>query len=149
MSISDCEYHLRPSRRYVLLSVGLHSGAVLALWVSGLGPGPALALTVVILAGLIHDVRGTGLRRSRGAINSLQVQDGEFSFSRNDGSASGPARIRSGWVLGTAVLLCLVVAPWRRETVVVPADALSPEAFRRLRIAAGAALDAAEPARDG
>lgn len=148
MSAPAFRFHLRPSPAYVIATTALHGGAVGALCGTRLEPELVVVLTACVLVAWWRDIRCTGLRRAPAAVREVTVAGGRFEIARNDGSASGPLRLRSAWILDMAVVVCLASVAWRRTVVIVPADALAPGAFRALRIATGEALLGAQAVAD-
>lgn len=143
------EFRIGDSRGYAFVSCLLHGGAALmllltsaAVSVSVLGVGCiALAWATLGLIALI-DFRCSGLYRGRNAPIVLRIAERErkWRVCRRSGQWFGPAVVTGGRNLGVVVWLHLRDELGRRQTICIPADAMNPLMFRRLRVAANEAL---------
>ncbi|MGI9334912.1 MAG: protein YgfX [Gammaproteobacteria bacterium] len=145
---------LRASPMLVALIVGLHLAAVAALVAGGAAGWMKLCGAFVLLATACRALRAHGLRASAGAVVSVVLHAPDrWRLTRADGSAVDARLSNIDYLhpqlvclrfddtrsaasahgsVGRGRLACAV--PWRRIGVVIPADATTPAAHRRLRV---------------
>ncbi len=103
---------------------------------SGLAAGASVGACAALVAGAVSALRREALREGRGAVCRLAVDlEGRVEAAGPNGTA------RTGRLAaGSFVAPWLTIVRWRPEgarfarTVLVPPDAVDPEAFRRLRV---------------
>ena len=149
MSEFSNEYRVGDSRGYAGCSVLLHAGAALMLLLTDVMAGlslPAVAIVgfawLTLVAAALHDLRRNGICRGGDAIAKIAIStaDKRWRLCCRSGRLYGPAHVTAGRVMGAAIWLDLRDEPGRQEAICIPADAMSPQAFRRLRVAARRAL---------
>jgi hypothetical protein len=143
MSTTNSEFRLGSSRTYAMLSVGVHVGALACLAMAFVPP-PALALTGLLLAlNLWIDLRLTAWRTAPGAVVAIGIEKDCWSFVRRNASSTTLSRVPDARVVWGAVVIKTGSETGSGLRVVVAADALPPDEFRRLRacaLAAGSGL---------
>jgi hypothetical protein len=115
----------------------IHVGAGLLLFVIAVPTAVRLALLAALILSLAHTLRQHAFRRRPGAIVALRLNDdGELSIRHDEQEPWSAAAIHSRFVHRWLVLLSLRVAGRRLPTtLVVAADAIEADVFRRLRAA--------------
>lgn len=128
---------LRASPTLALVFVLLHGGAVgLALFL----PLPVLvrvALVVALTASLYHTLRQHALREWRRAVTAIAFSDAsdECEIRFRGSPVWCPGRLVDRWVHPRLAILVVRLTQSRWPvSVMIPADALGPESFRRLRV---------------
>lgn len=126
-------FDLLPSRRMALLIVLAHSGAAVALLTVAYGSASAWALALLLVALGGVTARDRALLRAQGSIRGFTLEGAETLLLdlHGGGQLRSPVGARR-WVGVHFVALPLALP--RRRTVIVSADMLAPEAFRRLRL---------------
>lgn len=118
----------------VVLSV-LHGGALVLGTTLPVQISMRLALTALVALSLYRTLRRYALRRSRDAVVALAFGDGdECALRRRDSAEWEQGRLVSRWVQPLAAILVLRSDGRRPENVVVTADTLDADVFRRLRV---------------
>ena len=149
MSESSNQFRVGNSPGYALFSLLLHGGAGLMLLLTfnvATFPMPEITLLALIWLALgiaaISDLRRSGVCRGPQSITRISIsnRDRRWRFCRRSGQSFGPAVVTGGRVLGAALWLQLRDEPGQSAAICVPADAMSPRMYRRLRVAAREAL---------
>lgn len=126
-------FRMRPSRRIALLIVCAHAAAAAALLSVAYGTLGGWALALLLVALGLASARDRALLRARGSVRGFVLDppnDIVLELGHQAGVRSRVARRR--WVSAHLVVLPLTLP--RRRTLLVTADMLDPEAFRRLRL---------------
>ncbi len=125
-----------PSRRVAAFVTAISSVAIACVLLSSLPAAPAGAACAALLAAGVTALRRDARREGSGAVDRLVVDlDGRVEASGGAGT-----RVAGRLVLGSFVAPWLTVVRWRPDgsrlarTVLVPPDAVDPDAFRRLRV---------------
>jgi hypothetical protein len=154
MSEFSNEYRVGNSPTYALFSIFLHGGAaamlLLTAWAATFSmPGVAFIVLAWLALGIsaLRDLRNSGHWRGLDAIAQISIsnprsaaQPANWRLCRRSGQSFGPALVTGGRVMDCAIWLHLRDEPGRRTVICVPADAMSPTMFRRLRVDACKAL---------
>lgn len=115
----------------------VHGGAVAIALPLPLPIPVRLVLAVLTLASLYRGVHRHALRRARAAVVGFQMNGGDDGclLRRRGTEVWEEGRLIDRWV-HPWIALAVVRCDGRRTTdrVVIPADAVAPEAFRRLRV---------------
>jgi len=129
-SVPDIGFDYRPSRWPQALLLALGVLALLALWISALGPALAVLASVM----LIHYVR-VSLRRARDrSVRSvIWRSDGGWRLVLGDGTEA-EARLAGERVLAGVIVLRLDWDPRQEATLALFPDNLAAETRRRLRM---------------
>jgi toxin CptA len=114
----------------------IHGGAAVLTGVVALGWAGQIALWTALTLSFYRSLRRHGLRTSPGAVTDIEIdQDGDVSVRRRGTETWWPCRLQSRFIHPWLVLLSVRVAGRRWPvSVIVTADAVAPEAFRRLRV---------------
>jgi toxin CptA len=125
-----------PSRHVAAFVMALASSAMACVLMSGLDGRLALAACAALAIAAVISLRRDALREGRGSVRRLVVDvDGRIEATGSEG-ATLTGRVSAG----SLVAPWLTVVRWRPEgarlarTVLVPPDAVDPDAFRRLRV---------------
>jgi len=127
---------LGPSRLLAAVLAGAHVVAGAALWLAPVPVTYALACSVVLSVHLVWVVRRHALRTDdRALINLDLTDDGSVSVCTRAGLLRAYRVAGSTFVspLLTVLSLRSETAPWTRR-VLIPADSVDPDSFRRLRV---------------
>lgn len=125
-----------PSRLVARFVTGLAAVALASVLVSGVAWTWATVAGCALVAAAVSAIRREAFREGRGSVSRLTVDLDGGVEAKGD---SGPARI-GHLASGSFVAPWLVVVRWRPQgarfprTVLVPPDAVAPDAFRRLRV---------------
>jgi len=125
-----------PSRRVAAYVVAIASGAIACVLLSSLAAAPAASACVALLAAGVAAFCREAVRKGRGAVDRLVVD----LEGRVEASAGAGAPVAGRLAAGSFVAPWLTVVRWRPDgarftrTVMVPPDAVDPDAFRRLRV---------------
>lgn len=127
---------LGPSRLVARFVTGLAAAALACVLLSGVGPGWAVPACAAIVLAAVAALRREAHREGPGSVHRFTVDlEGRVEAV----GASGAART-GRLVPGSFVAPWLVIVRWRPEgawfprTVLVPPDAVAPDAHRRLRV---------------
>jgi toxin CptA len=133
---SPLRLKLRPSRRLSVLLFSLHAAALGALWPLTFPLWVRLAIAAALAASLVRALRHGALLRSPDAVVEVDARDdGHLGLVQRDGVCVDAEVLPATAVYGWAVLLRVRVAGERRaRSIVVLADSVDAESFRRLRI---------------
>jgi len=122
---------LRPSRRLAALIVGAHAAAAVCAALAL--PGVAGGLLATALVGLgVASARSRALLRAAGSVRKIAITPGGLELESADGRQFAAEAAGRRYVGRLAVMLPLR-RPSRR-TLLVTADMLDPDGFRRLRL---------------
>jgi len=127
---------LGPSRLLAAVFAGAHVAAGAALWLAPVPVIYALVCNVVLSVHLVWVVRRHALRADARALIDLELtEDGSVSVCTRAGLRRAYRVAGSTFVspLLTVLSLRSETAPWTRH-VLVPADSVDPDSFRRLRV---------------
>jgi hypothetical protein len=123
------------SKSLLLVLIAAHGGAAAAvLSTVPAWPWGAAAL-LVLTASAVHAVRRHALRAGRGAVQSLQLGGGgECRLERADGSVAA-CRVQGSSYVSPRLVVLHLREDGRRlgHYVVLPADSVPADGFRRLR----------------
>jgi toxin CptA len=127
---------LGSSRVLTAVLAALHGGAGALMLVVPLALAPRIALLALIALSLYRTVSVHGLRRSRDAVTALTLGgDDECALRRRGSTDWEPGRVVDRWVQPWVTLLTVRCENRRRPaSVVICADAVAPDSFRRLRV---------------
>jgi len=125
-----------PSRLVARFVTGLAAAAIACLLLSGVARVWAFPACAVVVAAAVAALRRDAFREGHGSARGLRVDlEGRVEVMGDSGA------VRAGRLApGSFVAPWLVVVRWRPEgahfarTVLVPPDAVDPDAFRRLRV---------------
>ncbi len=135
-SFNKIRLELRASRLLLVVLVAVHGGALaIAMWVP-LPLALRLGLVVLIVVSAYRELNRHALRRAQGAIVAfeLSAEDGACAVRRRGSTDWQEARLVEQWVHPRLTLLTVRYARKRWPAgVVIAADAVEKEAFRRLR----------------
>lgn len=124
------------SRALAGILLAVHGGALaialampLSLWIR-------LILVVTVFGSLYRGLTRHALRQSRGAVVGLRIDgaDDRCALRRREAAAWEEGRLVDCWVHPWLTLAVVRGAHRLPERVVIPADALPAEMFRRLRV---------------
>lgn len=136
-SFDKIRLELRASALLVAVFVVLHMGAfAIALFIP-LATALRIVLALLIAASLYRELNRHALRRSQSAVVmfELQSEDGACTLQRRGSPHAEEARLLDQWVYPRLTLLVVRLAQHRWPvSVVVPADAVERDSFRRLRM---------------
>jgi toxin CptA len=127
---------LGPSRLSAAVFVGAHVVAGAALWLAPVPVTYALVCSVVLSVHLVWVVRRHAFRTDARALINLELtDDGAVSVCTRAGLRRAYRVAGSTFVspLLTVLSLRSETAPWTRR-VLIPADSVDPDSFRRLRV---------------
>lgn len=115
----------------------MHLGAILLATILPVGWPARLALWAAIIGSLHHSLRVHAWRSGPLAIEAIELDNEGMAAVRFAGNpAWQPVRITSRFVHPWATLMTLRLESRRWPVnLVIPADAVEPEAFRRWRVA--------------
>jgi Membrane-bound toxin component of toxin-antitoxin system len=127
---------LGPSHALTGVLVALHAGAALLAVTLPTAIVIRIVLTAAIGASLYRSVRLHATRQARDAVVALMLTgDGDWGVRRRSASDWEPVRLVDRWVQPWLTLLVLRCETRRSPTnVVIGADAVPAEVFRRLRV---------------
>jgi toxin CptA len=121
--------------RLALALTGAHGLAAALCLALPLAAELRTALVLLVVLGLADAMRTHVLYRGPSAVREAQWRGGTEWWVRGaDGAVEVATLHHSSLVLPWLVVLRLSVGRLRRRTLVLPADALSPDAHRRLRV---------------
>jgi toxin CptA len=124
-----------PSRS---LGIGLALVHALAAVATALVPAPGwvkAAVTLALAVSLAHAFRGHVLRRAPDAVvEASWDEQGVWRLRLGCGAEETARLLPDSLVTVPLVVLNFATGRWRRRSLVLPADALPPEARRRLRV---------------
>ena len=128
-------FEFRPSRQLAVVLVGVHVLACLALLPLALPLWAKLALpAVLIISAAYHLWRYAWLRAGQ-AVTSLVVEGDEVRLLRRDGTERVARVMQDSLVTPLLSVLILLPEGARRAcSVVILADSLDAESYRRLRV---------------
>lgn len=127
---------LGPSRALTAALVLVHGGAVALGLMLPLALTVRITLVALIAVSLYRSVQRHGLRRAHNAIEALALNVDDDCALRHRGSSEWrPGRLIDRWVQRWLTILVVRCDGHRwAESVVICADALPAERFRRLRV---------------
>lgn len=135
-SLDKVGVDLGASRALAAVLIAVHGGALAIALALPLPLWARLGLAAVTIGGLYRGMVRHALRRSRGAVVGFQINgaNDQCALRRREATAWEDARLIDRWVHPWLTLAVVRGARRWPERVVIPADALSAEAFRRLRV---------------
>ena len=149
MSEPSNDYRVGNSSGYAWFCIALHVGAGAMVLLTGILETKSmfgLALVVLLWGTLaiaaLSDLRHRGVWRGQQAIAHISISaiDQRWRLCQRSGQWFGPAVVTGGRVMNCAIWLHLRDGAGRRRVLCVAADAMSPQMFRRLRVAANGVL---------
>jgi len=130
---SATRFRLLPSRRNALLIVFAHVGAAAALLSVAHGTLSGWALALLLVALGLASAWDRALLRARSSVRAFVLEPPSDIVLELGHQGSVRSRVAARrWV--SAHLVVLPLALPRRRSLLVTADMLDPEAFRRLRL---------------
>ena len=138
-----------PSRLVAAYSMALVSAAIACVLFSETQAAWAVSACGALVVAAVAAIRREALREGRGSVSRLMVDLG----GRVEAAGSSGVPLAGRLVPGSFVAPWLTVVRWRPEgarfarTVLVPPDAVDPDAFRRLRVLLRWARAAGTPRR--
>lgn len=128
-------FNLYNSRILVWVTVGLHGGALAIVCVLPIVVMLRISLLILLIASLFHVLSLHALRRAPHAVRTVALEgDGDWMLKMQNADQRGPCRLRSHFVHPWLVILQLRCPAARLPVnLVVAADSLDGETFRRLR----------------
>ncbi|HEY8554840.1 MAG TPA: protein YgfX [Burkholderiales bacterium] len=134
-SPAELALELGASRGLAAVFIAVYGGAFLICTVLPLALGWRLSLALLVAAAFWRALYRHAWRRGPRAVTAFKIGADDACAIRRGAGDWEPARLVEQWV--HPWLTVLVVRPARSRVaagVLVPADAVSPEAFRRLRV---------------
>ncbi len=126
---------LQPTRRLAVWLAGAHLVAMSVLFVLPLAPWIQWCGVVVLLVSATLTVMHYAMRRGRNAVTALAFVDRALLRARTRNGVWHPGRVLGTSTVGAALaVLNLRLDDRRTVHVVIPADSLAAEDFRRLRV---------------
>lgn len=127
---------IRPSRRLTLLLFLAHAAAFGVCLAADMPVGPKFFVVLLIGLSCAHALYGAALLRSRKAIVALEITDGGvLTFQTRSGEWRRGILLDSSFVAPYLTVLNLKTDGTRlARHVVVMADSVAPEEYRRLRV---------------
>lgn len=126
---------IKGSPTLAILLALLHGGAIAIALTLPVPLWARLGVAVVLGVSLYNNVNRHALRRGAQAVRALEFYDGQYALRLNSGE------LRSGcalcaWHVHPWIVILRLRCPGRRVPVnlVLTADAVEPETFRRLRV---------------
>lgn len=135
-SPDNTRIELGASRALAAVLVLLHGGALVIAMSVPLNSPTRVALIILVIASLYRALGLHALRRTGGAITAFMLRDDDTCAVRRRGWEEWrESRLLDRWVHPWVTIL-IVREEGRRWTssIVIPADAVAAEAFRRLRV---------------
>lgn len=127
--------HLKVSWALMAALLFLHLGAMTLVVIVPLDPAAKIGLGVALGMSLIQSTGVHGLRRRRSAVTELELDSEDLCSVRLYGREEWlPCRVSRSLLHPWVSVLVLRIEGRRRPLgLVLPADAVEPDAFRRLR----------------
>ncbi len=127
---------LRPSHQLAFILIVAHAATAALLWMLGLPVWLAGAATLLLLVSAAHSVRHHALRRGPHAITTLAFSDREaVRITVGDGRSCRGQVLDSSMVGVRMTILNIALDGRRRRAhVILLADSLDADDFRRLRV---------------
>jgi hypothetical protein len=123
------------SRALTTILVLLHTGAISLVVVLPLAIELKITLVVLIAMSLVRSVGAHGLRLGRRAVIAVMFSQEECALRRRHSSDWENGRLVDRWVQPWLTLLVVRGESQRWPTsIVICADAVAPDMFRRLRV---------------
>jgi len=126
-------FRLLPSRRIALLIVSAHAAAATALLMAAQGAVSGWVVAALLLALGGATARDRALLRAASSVRGFTLEGGDRIVLELAGRGGLNARVAGRRWVSAGLVLLPVTLP-RRRTLLVGADMLDPEAFRRLRL---------------
>lgn len=127
---------LRPSRRLAAVLCTAHGVAGAALWASPLPGVLSIVGSMVVTASAVWSVRGHAFRSAPRSVVELELyEDCTLSARTADGRWLQYRMVGSSFVSRVLTVLNLrTEGAWGVRSVLISADCVEPDAFRRLRV---------------
>ncbi len=127
---------LRPSRRLAAVLAGVHGVAIAALWSLPVPSALLVAGSALLAASAACIVRTHALRTGVNATLELELyEDCTLSLRTGDERWLRYNIVGSSFVTRVLTVLNLrAEGAWRMRSVLISADCIDPDAFRRLRV---------------
>lgn len=135
-SAATVDVAIRPSRTLAGVLAAAHGGAIVCVMITALPLWARLSLTVLVAAGLWHSLTRYVLQRRPDAITGLRCDgDGRWFVRWRTGVVEPVSLLPDSYLHPAVVVVNLrVEADRRRRAVILLADNVDPESFRRLRV---------------
>ncbi|MFQ6021136.1 MAG: protein YgfX [Acidiferrobacterales bacterium] len=128
-------FDLKGSLTLTAIMLALHVGAWLIVLSLPISWWLRIALSMVVVLSLYHTLWLHALRRASHAVSNVMLEgDGDWTLRLQNSDGRGPCRLRTHYVHPWVVLVQLrCPGAWLPVNLVIPADAVDADAFRRLR----------------
>jgi toxin CptA len=128
--------HLLRSSRLAGVLIAAHAAAAAALWIAPVPWPVAVAVAAVLAANAVWCVRGHAFRSAPSSVIELELaRDGTLSAHRTDGTWTQYRIVGSSFVSRVLTVLNLRnEASGRVRSVLITADAVDADGFRRMRV---------------
>ena len=128
----DAELHPSPACCWLLLAIAVMS--IAALWLSSMSTPLRIAVGLAVLLTLVDAARRNGLRSGEKAVRRFYGSPEGFTLELSGGKRFSAAVSEPLLVTSHLVVVTFVDGMGRRWSVPVFADAMSSNAFRRLKV---------------